>query len=78
MSDERRVILKISEDDGNFGSYEAAIIEEDGRLFAVDVDPAQRNENSTMIELHAADLQSVPSRNGISMFKYQRPINIPK
>jgi hypothetical protein len=78
MSDKRRVMLKVSEDDGNFGRYEAAIIEEDGQLFAVDLDPAHRNENSAKIDLDPAFLRSLPSRNGIPMFEYMRPISIPK
>jgi hypothetical protein len=78
MSAERRVLLKISDGDGDFGTYEAAIVEEEGRLFAVEIDLSRRTETSMKLELSAASLQSRPSRDGILMFEYQRPVVIPK
>jgi hypothetical protein len=71
---EARVRLNITRDGSECGTYEAALIYEDGRPVAVNPDPADRTPGSAHYDLDPEKLRLVSNDDGVQLFKYLIPI----
>jgi hypothetical protein len=76
---ECRVILKLSEDGSGYELFEAALIFEDDRPFAVEPDPNDRTPESAKYELSPEHLERRPNdADGIQVFAYRSLIVLPR
>jgi len=79
MTTEARVTLKISENGAEYELHGAALIWEDGRPYAVDLDPKARTPAAAKYELDPKQLEQRPNNaDGTQSFAYRLIIRLPR